>query len=444
MLDTALEAVFLLISAFQPQVADYLVIAGAHCVQATPKPRIEWLLGILTTLAILASIASPISPYLETTPHTPYSLLGVTTTSSTAQITHAYHDLVHRTQTGIQLGTVADVSQLTAYRGAYEILTDPLQRCVYHRDNELPDWYGVPKLCWGELAVDRLQAAKGVVRARMGSNLSFESKVWGSRETASAPAESVQGGGVWTWLWTVPTGTLQQGVSWVKSTPKVLSAAIKASLALLTSTLQQGTISWVKSTPRVLLATAVKGWVAFTSIGQQGLAWFKSLPEVVPAAIKVWFLALMGKWQQGLSWFQSTLVVLITAIRVWAALMSTWEQWAAWLALIPFSAISVLITLALVCLLAVIIYFIPNKANRIRDIRTAVTSSRLWVTLRKAMLAGAERSNEARKWLQRGLLDIIGTIARNAVVRMLSDIIGTLAHSAMAWMWGPGGGWWVA
>ncbi|KAK4039388.1 hypothetical protein C8A01DRAFT_16605, partial [Parachaetomium inaequale] len=259
MLDTALEAVFLLTSVFQPQLADYLVVAGAHCVQAAPKPRIEWLLGILTSLAILTSITNPMGPYLQETSHTPYSLLGVTTTSSTTQITHAYNDLVHKTQTGIQLGTVADVSQLTAYRGAYETLTDPLQRCVYHRDNDVPDWYGVPKLCWGELAVDRLQAAKGVIRARMGSNLSFEGKFWGSKETASAPAESTPGGGFWAWPTALLT-TWRQCLNWVTSTPKVFYAAFKGSLALLLGTWQQG-LTWFKS---ILLvpSTAIKVWVA--------------------------------------------------------------------------------------------------------------------------------------------------------------------------------------
>ena len=50
------------------------------------------------------------------------------------------------------------------YRIAYETLTDPFQRCVYHRASNTAEWYGlVPVFCWGEGGVGWLMRAKEAV-----------------------------------------------------------------------------------------------------------------------------------------------------------------------------------------------------------------------------------------------------------------------------------------
>ncbi|KAK3301768.1 uncharacterized protein B0T15DRAFT_544562 [Chaetomium strumarium] len=64
-------------------------------------------------------------------------------------------------------------NDLLGCREAYETLTDPLLRCVYHRDQGMPDWYGVPKLCWGEVVVEKLQSARTVMRYWTGPEDAF-------------------------------------------------------------------------------------------------------------------------------------------------------------------------------------------------------------------------------------------------------------------------------
>jgi hypothetical protein len=131
----------------------------AYGARLRPRPkaaRYALALGFVSLLfLVVALLDQAILPTIVTSSApTPYRVLGVTTASTHSQITYAYTQLTSDKR-GSARGT---------YKDAYTTLADPLQRCVYHRDNKIPDWYGVPQSCKGELAVDKLQAAKRIIR----------------------------------------------------------------------------------------------------------------------------------------------------------------------------------------------------------------------------------------------------------------------------------------
>jgi curved DNA-binding protein CbpA len=199
-LDEVLETVLLVILATDPSIIDWLIFASTYAMRAASKPAVKRTFAALLIFAffLLATISIPTDPALEFNSTTPYGLLGVTTTSSSKTITTAYDNLVHETKDSVLISTLA-TSKLEAYQAAHKTLTDPLQRCLYHRDNKVPDWYGVPKLCWGEMLVDKLQAAKGSIRVSADAKAPLkETRAAmrklrglpdGAQETESKPAE---------------------------------------------------------------------------------------------------------------------------------------------------------------------------------------------------------------------------------------------------------------
>ncbi|KAK4154924.1 hypothetical protein C8A00DRAFT_32282 [Chaetomidium leptoderma] len=162
-LQSALEAAFLLVGAFSPLLAQCLLLVSAHRVRIASNP--EWIMGAACfSVAFLAFFSVN---FIDPSTLTPYTLLGVTPTSTSYEITNAYDQ---RVRTAVSLGWFADHAQLT---DAYETLMDPLQRCVYHRANGIPDWYGIPTVCLGEFAIDKLQAAKSFVPGWTDSKKTF-------------------------------------------------------------------------------------------------------------------------------------------------------------------------------------------------------------------------------------------------------------------------------
>lgn len=101
------------------------------------KPAVKQTFGALLVLVffLLAVISIPTDPAFEAEP---YDLLGATTTSSSRTITTAYNNLVHETKDSLLISALA-TSKIEAYQAAHDTLTDPLQRCLYHRDNKVPD-----------------------------------------------------------------------------------------------------------------------------------------------------------------------------------------------------------------------------------------------------------------------------------------------------------------
>ncbi|KAK4108963.1 hypothetical protein N656DRAFT_771425 [Canariomyces notabilis] len=87
---------------------------------------------------------------------TPYAQFGVNIYSSKAEIVQAISAaLQEKPLFSTSIGGMSP-SQMEALRRYSEILTDPLQRCVYHKDTGMPDWYGVPRSCWSEGVLDKL------------------------------------------------------------------------------------------------------------------------------------------------------------------------------------------------------------------------------------------------------------------------------------------------
>ncbi|SPQ26265.1 176c6778-aea7-4249-9c9f-3992945227ae [Thermothielavioides terrestris] len=159
MLLEAADAAYLLVSAVSQPLAEGIV-EGIHTAveygiqTILDMPDREWVLGMAIAMYISLVISENTNhadPRTLDSLQTPYTLLGVSTRSSRREINMVY-------QRARQ--TAANASQLAAYEQAYEILTDRLQRCIYHRDTGIPDWYGVPMLCWVEKARARLKAAK--------------------------------------------------------------------------------------------------------------------------------------------------------------------------------------------------------------------------------------------------------------------------------------------
>ena len=103
-------------------------------------------------------------------PTNPYTLLGVTVTSTDAEITSAYHAaLLHSSSSSIPLlsfwQSKAHKEHLLSLQDAHDTLTDQLRRCLYHRESKTPDWYGEPLGCGGEIAIYKLKIARAAVRA---------------------------------------------------------------------------------------------------------------------------------------------------------------------------------------------------------------------------------------------------------------------------------------
>ncbi|KAH6612254.1 hypothetical protein B0J18DRAFT_441687 [Chaetomium sp. MPI-SDFR-AT-0129] len=199
---SAANLTFLLISAVSPYAADCLVTATAQTlhlllVQAQQSPLImHWTLGLGLALAIARASAD-----LDEVPSgvgdargTLYTVLGVTTASSNDEIRQAYEAAVagvmaeknqsffsrllwnpfsnpnprafvdtpessttttSTTTTHGKRETDTDTDPRTKmYKIAYETLTHPYTRCVYHRETNLPEWTGrVPQSCWKQRVV---------------------------------------------------------------------------------------------------------------------------------------------------------------------------------------------------------------------------------------------------------------------------------------------------
>jgi hypothetical protein len=139
---------------------------GAHLRPRSKATRYALTLGFVSLLFfVVALLGQAIPPTIaSSSAPTPYRVLGVTTASTHSQITYAYTQLTSDKR-GLAHGT---------YKETYTTLTDPLQRCVYHRDNKIPDWYGIPQSCKGELAVDKLQTAKRIIRDSKVADDSFD------------------------------------------------------------------------------------------------------------------------------------------------------------------------------------------------------------------------------------------------------------------------------
>jgi hypothetical protein len=184
MLSSALETLYRLTAALSAIMGHSKALTGTYEGWSNIKPGtkrgIKWALGVLgvaiTFSLLIISFGNPLGSRPSPSPQptqTPYSLLGVTTTSSTWHITKAYCKLTHKAETGgpLGLGLFAG-KQLAAYHKAYTTITNPFQRCVYHQENNIPDWYGVPPpmMCWAEAAINELEDAKADIYFAFGPN----------------------------------------------------------------------------------------------------------------------------------------------------------------------------------------------------------------------------------------------------------------------------------
>jgi hypothetical protein len=87
---------------------------------------------------------------------TPYAQFGVDVYSSKAEIVQAVSATLQEKPLFSTIIGGMSPPQMEALRRYSEILTDPLQRCVYHKDTGRPDWYGVPRFCWSEAVLGKL------------------------------------------------------------------------------------------------------------------------------------------------------------------------------------------------------------------------------------------------------------------------------------------------
>ncbi|KAK0671328.1 hypothetical protein QBC41DRAFT_219732 [Cercophora samala] len=111
---------------------------------------------------------------------TPYSILGVTGFSSQDEIDDAYNDLLQTLQDQNEKGLWAgdgDQEQLakkkTEIHDAHLTITDPLERCYWHRDTGVRDWYGLPSLCWDEIVKEKLEALRDAIAQEDFSKLTW-------------------------------------------------------------------------------------------------------------------------------------------------------------------------------------------------------------------------------------------------------------------------------
>ncbi len=154
-------------------------------------PLLNHALTLLSTLllTLLTTLTTTTPPFTQpTTTPNPYHLLNATPHTASTTLTTTYHHLLNKTTTPGWLHTLIQTLAATTnndmitnnnknahfhflvskdeemYRIAYETLTDPFQRCVYHRASNTAEWYGlVPVFCWGEGGVGWLMRAKEAV-----------------------------------------------------------------------------------------------------------------------------------------------------------------------------------------------------------------------------------------------------------------------------------------
>lgn len=111
----------------------------------------------------------------------PYDLLGVTINSSNRAIAKSY-------KTKYKSAWRRSRKQLI--QKSYDTLTDQYLRCKYHRDTGTTDWYGVPKLCTAELAIDTLQTGKSAINSIPNTSLNRASTaITGLTVDAKIPAQ---------------------------------------------------------------------------------------------------------------------------------------------------------------------------------------------------------------------------------------------------------------
>lgn len=103
---------------------------------------------------------------------TPYDVLGVRVSTPIDDITEAYNT---------KMGKFRLLpGRKQAIQKSYETLVDPHKRCIYHRDSNTPDWYGVPWSCWLERGIDKFKVAKVAAINR-----------WGARDVCFAKMSTV-------------------------------------------------------------------------------------------------------------------------------------------------------------------------------------------------------------------------------------------------------------
>ncbi|CAP65728.1 uncharacterized protein PODANS_7_695 [Podospora anserina S mat+] len=100
----------------------------------------------------------------------PYSILDVTASASQAQIDGAYEDLLQTLQDQNEKGLWSGegdqellAKKIAEIQNAHLTLTDSLERCFWHRDTGVRDWYGRPFLCWDEMVKDKLEALRDAI-----------------------------------------------------------------------------------------------------------------------------------------------------------------------------------------------------------------------------------------------------------------------------------------
>lgn len=100
----------------------------------------------------------------------PYSILDVTASASQAQIDRAYEDLLQTLQDQNEKGLWSGegdqellAKKIAEIQNAHLTLTDSLERCFWHRDTGVRDWYGRPFLCWDEMVKDKLEALRDAI-----------------------------------------------------------------------------------------------------------------------------------------------------------------------------------------------------------------------------------------------------------------------------------------
>ncbi|EAQ88762.1 predicted protein [Chaetomium globosum CBS 148.51] len=204
--------------ALDPPVIEWLIFAGTYAMRTASKPAVKRTFGALLLFAffLLAVISIPTDSTFEPKPTSPV-------------LTSAFA-----------------TSKLEAYRTAHRTLTDPLQRCLYHRDSGIPDWYSIPRLCWGEMLVDKLQAVKGAIRAdakalfketcaavrklrgHFGGGQGAAAKSEKETESANQQNQSNPAEIFWDRMWENMLTNVRQCLDWFMDTILSLSARMKA------------------------------------------------------------------------------------------------------------------------------------------------------------------------------------------------------------------------
>lgn len=243
LLSAAANLTFLLLSAISPYTADCLVAATARTIHVLLSQQSElamhWALGLGLALAIARASADlddpPSGTGYQARGDTLYGVLKVTTASSNEEIWRGYEEAVAGVvaekqsffgswlprnpfanpnpglspltpEISITHDTTHDKEHKTdprieMYTKAYGTLTHPYNRCVYHRDANLPEWTGrVPQSCWKQRVAGWVV---DVVRFRpsLDPNLDLNPKTWIGGSWVGWPwGENLSFGG-WSWPW---------------------------------------------------------------------------------------------------------------------------------------------------------------------------------------------------------------------------------------------------